>query len=119
MESKKFLFISLIGLSLDLAWQAKQEGHSIKYYLKYPDDGIGNGFFEMVKDWEKEIDWADIVVFDDVEGLGTHAKRLRAKGKLVFGGTPYTDQLEDDRAFGQDQLRELGIPILDYETFDD
>jgi len=28
------------------------------------------------------------------------------------GGTPYTDQLEDDRAFGQEELKKNGISIL-------
>jgi phosphoribosylamine---glycine ligase len=119
IKQKKFLFISGIGLSLDLAWHVKREGHHVKYFLKHDDDGIGQGFFSMVKNWEKEVAWADVVVFDDVEGMGTHAKRLRTKGKLVFGGTPYTDRLEDDRSFGQDELKLHGIPILSYQTFKD
>ena len=118
-EKKHFLFVSLIGLSLDLAWQVKKEGHDVKYFIKHPDDGIGEGFFEIVQNWETEIAWADVIVFDDVEGQGTYAKRLRAQGKLVFGGTPYTDRLEDDRAFGQDELKQRGIPILTYQTFTD
>jgi len=116
---KRFLFVSLIGLCVDLVWQVKKEGHEVKLYLQAEDDGIGDGFFEKVKDWKAEIEWADVVVFDDTLGLGAHAKRLRAQGKLVFGGTPYTDQLEDDRAFGQDELKARGIPILSYNTFTD
>jgi phosphoribosylamine--glycine ligase len=116
---KKFLFISLIGLAMDFAWQVKKEGHDVKFYLKYSDDGIGSGFFQMVDNWEKHVKWADVIVFDDVEGQGTHAKKLRAKGKLVFGGTPYTDKLEDDRSFGQDEMKQRGIPILSYQTFTD
>ena len=116
---KRFLFVSLIGLCLDFAWQVKKEGCEVKLYIKHRDDGIGEGFLETVSDWEAEVEWADIIVFDDVEGMGTYAKRLRAKGKLVFGGTPYTDRLEDDRAFGQDELKARGIPILSYSTFTD
>ena len=44
--------------------------------------------------WEKDVDWADIVVFDDVLGQGKFAQELREKGKLVIGGTEYTDKLE-------------------------
>lgn len=116
---KKFLFVSFIGLSLDLAWQVSREGHEVKYWIKYADEGIGDGFFEVVKRWEAEVEWADVIVFDDVEGMGTHAKRLRDKGKLVFGGTPYTDKLEDDRSFGQDEMKARGVPILSYKTFTD
>ena len=46
-----------------------------------------------------------MIVFDDVLGQGTQADRLRRAGKLVVGGTPYTDRLEDDRAFGQQELK--------------
>ncbi len=116
---KKFLFVSLIGLAIDVAWQVQKEGHEVKFYLKHSDDGIGDGFFKMVKNWEPEVGWADVIVFDDVEGMGAHAKRLRGKGKLVFGGTPYTDRLEDDRSFGQDEMKKLGVPILSYQTFTD
>ncbi len=114
---RKFLFVSSIGLCTDIAWQVKKEGHEVKYYIKHGDDGIGQGFFDVVDSWEPHVEWADVVFFDDVEGLGTHAKRLRTQGKLVFGGTPYTDRLEDDRAFGQDELKARGIPILSFQTF--
>ena len=119
MDKKKFLFVSLIGLCTDLAWQVSKEGHEVKLALDHDDDGIGDGFFTKVKNWKDEVDWADIVVFDDSLGHGTHAKRLRSHGKLVFGGTPYTDQLEDDRGFGQDELKKHGISILHYSTFTD
>ena len=65
---KKFLFVSLIGLAMDFAWQIKKEGHEVKFYLKHSDDGIGSGFFKMVDSWEKHVAWADVIVFDDVEG---------------------------------------------------
>ena len=39
--------------------------------MKNPDDNeVGQGFIEMVDDWEKHVDWADIIVFDDVLGQG-------------------------------------------------
>jgi phosphoribosylamine--glycine ligase len=104
---------------MDFAWQVKKEGHEVKFYLKYNDDGIGDGFFKMVDNWEAHVKWADVIVFDDVEGQGKLAQKLREKGKLVFGGTAYTDKLEDDRAFGQSEMKARGIPILSYETFTD
>ncbi len=119
MEKKKFLFVSYVGLCTDVAWQVKKEGHDVKVYIEHEDDGIGDGFFEKVKSWKEEADWADIIVFDDTLGQGAHAKRLRAAGKLVFGGTPYTDKLEDDRGFGQDELKKHGVSTLTHNTFSD
>ena len=64
------------------------------------------------------MDWADVIVFDDTLGQGEKAQTLRAKGKMVIGGTPYTDRLEDDRSFGQEELKKEGINIVTYRDFD-
>lgn len=118
MEPKNFLFVTLNCLAGDLAWQIAKEGHNVKFYTKDTDDKeVGDGFFPKVDDWEKEVEWADIIVFDDVLGQGAKAKKLRDQGKFVIGGTPYTDKLEDDRAFGQEELKKHGITIIPYKDF--
>jgi len=76
-----------------------------------------DGFVAKTDNWQADVDWADLVVFDDVLGQGTHAHRLRKTGKLVVGGTPYTDRLEDDRAFGQQELKSAGVSIIPQENF--
>jgi phosphoribosylamine--glycine ligase len=115
---KKFLFMSYDGLIGDIAWRVVLEGHEVKYYIKDQEENeVGDGFVTKVDDWKKHVDWADVVVFDDVLGHGTLAKELRDKGKLVVGGTPYTDKLEDDRAFGQEELKNAGVAILPYKQF--
>lgn len=118
-----FLFVSYDGLIGDLAWNVLKEGHEVKYAISNPADReVGAGFVPMVDDWKAEVDWADVVIFDDVLGMGTEAKKLRDAGKLVVGGTPYTDMLEDDRSFGQEELKKHGISIIPYkhfESFDD
>ncbi len=45
------------------------------------------------------------------------AEELRQQGKFVVGGTAYTDQLEDDRAFGQEELKKFGVNIIPYRDF--
>ena len=118
MDKKKFLFVSLDGLIGDIAWQVEKEGHEAKYYIKNEDNqDIADGFVPKTEDWENEIDWSDIIVFDDVLGQGKIAQQLRRSGKKVVGGTEYTDKLEDDRAFGQEELKKHGINILPYRDF--
>lgn len=118
LDKKKFLFVSLSGLIGDIAWQTKKEGHRVKYYIdEKPERQIANGFVTKTNNWENEIDWADVIVFDDVLGEGRKAKKLREQGKLVVGGTPYTDKLEDNRAFGQEEMKSHKIPILPYKEF--
>jgi phosphoribosylamine---glycine ligase len=117
-DPKKFLFISIYGYSVDLAWQVQREGHEVRYCLDDSDEReIGNGFFPKVDDWKNHCDWADVVVFDDTVGQGESAHDLRSRGKSVIGGTPYTDRLEDDRAFGQEEMKKHGISILPYQQF--
>jgi phosphoribosylamine---glycine ligase len=119
----KFLFVSLDGLIGDTAWQVRKDGHDVKYFIGNEEERqIADGFVEKSLDWRRDADWADVVVFDDVLGQGTEAHRLRQQGKLVVGGTPYTDRLEDDRAFGQQELRAAGVSIIpqrDFKSFDD
>ncbi|MBU1111647.1 MAG: phosphoribosylamine--glycine ligase, partial [Nanoarchaeota archaeon] len=118
MEPKKFLFVSYDGLISDIAWKIVQEGHNAKYYIQNPEDKeVGEGFVPMIDSWEDQVDWADVIVFDDVLGMGEMAKKLRDQGKFVIGGTPYTDKLEDDRAFGQEELKKVGVSIIPYRDF--
>jgi phosphoribosylamine--glycine ligase len=117
-KPKNFLFVSIDSLIGDIAWQVSKEGHNVKYFIECSDEKeVADGFVQKVDDWEKEAEWADIIVFDDVLGHGTKAKKMRGKGKLVVGGTPYSDKLEDDRAFGQEELKKVGVPIIPYWDF--
>lgn len=109
---KKFLIVSLESLSGDLAWQLTKEGHSVKAYIKAKSDSdVYNGFIEKVDNWESYKDWADVIIFDDVE-FGEIADKLRKSGKLVIGGSAYTDKLEIDREFGQMEIKKYDINIL-------
>lgn len=120
MEKKKFLFVSMDALISDIAWQVVKEGHEARYSIDNPvDKDIADGFVPKTDNWENEVDWADIIVFDDVLGHGEKAEKLRKAGKIVVGGTAYTDKLEDDRTFGQEELKKVGIPIIPYKEFSD
>ena len=116
---RRFLFVSEGGLIGDIAWQIQKEGHEVRYFIGDPASrDIADGFVPKVDEWESSVDWADVIVFDDTLGAGAKAQALRARGKRVIGGTPYTDRLEDDRSFGQQELKKAGINILPYWEFD-
>lgn len=120
-DAKKFLFVSFESLSGDLAWQVQKEGNEVKVYIEAESDkDVYDGFLTKVSDWEKHVEWADVIVFDDV-GFGKHADSLRKKGKLVIGGSQYTDKLEEDREFAQQEMKSLGMQVLlhwDFTDFD-
>ena len=118
--TRKFLFVSLDALIGDIAWQVCREGHDVRMYIESESErSIADGFVPKVDDWESHVDWADVIVFDDVLGQGEKAAGLRAAGKHVVGGTAYTDRLEDDRTFGQQELRKHGVSIIPFEEFSD
>ena len=119
MDKRKFLFASISGLIGDIAWEVQKEGHDVRYFIEAEGErDIADGFVPKSKDWERDAKWADIVVFDDTLGQGGKAQALRATGKPVIGGSPYTDRLEDDRSFGQEELKNAGVNIIPYEDFD-
>ena len=118
MEKKNFLFVSYDALISDVAWQVVKEGQNAKYWIRDADaKDVADGFVPKCENWEDEVDWADVIVFDDVLGMGTWAADLRKKGKRVVGGTPYSDRLEDDRTFGQEELKKHGVSIIPFQEF--
>ncbi len=118
----KFLFVTREALSVDLAWQLKKEGHEVNFFVQDASEkDVGDGFVQKVDQWEPQKDWADVIIFDDI-GFAATAEKLRAEGKFVVGGTAYTDRLEDDREFGQEELKRAGVPILpswNFTSFDE
>jgi len=122
IKKLKFLFVTHEALCVDLAWHVKKEGHDVKFCIQSKEDkDVGDGFVEKVDNWTDHQNWAEVIVFDDT-GFGEAADKLRKEGKLVVGGSVYTDKLEDDRDFGQEELKKAGINILphyDFTNFDD
>lgn len=122
-KKMKVLIVSHEALASDLAWQLTKEGHAVKFFIeekKYKE--IADGFTEKSDDWRKDVDWADLIIFDDCLGFGKEAEKLRKEGKFVVGGTSYSDSLEDEREFGQDEMKSVGIIVLphwDFTDFDD
>ncbi len=114
----RFLFISNEGLCSELARQTVLQGGEARLYIAQESiRDVADGFVSKTDDWRRELSWADVVVFDDTQGLGRMAAALRSSGKLVVGGSPYTDRLEDDRAFGQSELSGHGIPLIPQLNF--
>jgi len=85
-QSKKFLFVSDVGLIGDLAYAVRNEGNEVRYCIRSKADrDVSDGFVEKTDDWESLKDWADVIIFDDI-GFGAIAERLRKDGKAVVAG---------------------------------
>lgn len=114
---KKFLFISKWGESLDIAYAIQKEGNDVRMYIdKKSYREVGYGFVKKVNHWQDHVAWADVLIFDYV-GYGKIAADLRAQGHKVIGGTEYTDKLELDRTFGQNEMKRHKVKIWPYQEF--
>ena len=125
-DTKRFLFCSLdAALITDLAWQIHREGHDVKYYIEAEKDReIGDGFVPKTDDWRTEVEWADVIIFDDIwvgseVGTGQLAQELREEGHAVVGGSPNTDRLEEDRGYAMEILEDHGVNTIDHREFYD
>jgi phosphoribosylamine--glycine ligase len=102
--------------ALYLALQA--EGHEVRVAVSEPEArGTLAGLVPITPDWRADLAWVraapdhGIVLFESVsEGLGALQDSLRRDGFHVIGGSAYGDRLENDRAYAQQVLAELGFP---------
>ena len=117
-----------IGETCDLGslYLRLREGHDVKVAVSDPGaQGTLAGLIEKTADWREELDWlreapdGGAILFESVsEGFGTLQDDLRRDGFHVIGGSAYGDKLENDRAYAQQVLAELGFPAGHVWDFD-
>jgi phosphoribosylamine--glycine ligase len=103
------------------------EGHEVRLFVEEElAQGTLAGMVERTRDWRAELDWVreagpdGIILFEAVsEGLGELQDQLRREGLNVIGGSAVGDRLENDRAFAQQLLSDLGFPGGHVREFDD
>jgi phosphoribosylamine--glycine ligase len=102
-------------------------GHDVRISVSEPKaKGTLAGMVPRTGDWRAELEWIreagenGIILFEAVsEGLGLLQDSLRTDGFRVIGGSAFGDRLENDRAFAQRLLSELGLPIASTHEFSD
>jgi phosphoribosylamine--glycine ligase len=111
-----------IGKSCDLGalyLRLIEAGHEVKVAIADPlCHGTLAGFVERIPDWRNELDWIaaagtnGLILFENVaDGGGAIQDQLRRDGFQVIGGSAFGDRLENDRAYAQSVLADLGLPI--------
>ena len=109
-----------IGDAADLAalyLRLAAEGHQVKVYIGNPlCRGTLAGLVSQVADWQPELQWVreagrdGCILFENVgAGRGALQDRLRGEGLNVIGSSTYGARLENDRAYAQRILGELGL----------
>ena len=109
---RKILVVSNFGVSGELAKRLMAEGNQVRYYIEDEHSkDINNGLIQKLKEWRSSVPWADLVIFDDAN-FGEVCEELREDGKAVVGPSPYSDKLEMDRGFGQEEMKRAGMSVL-------
>ena len=119
-----------IGDSCDLGalyMRLLADGHEVKVFVAQPlAQGTMAGLVEHTPSWESELDWVKasgkegIILFENVaQARGELQDRLRKDGFHVIGGSGYGDRLENDRAFAQRVLADIGLQTAKVVEFND
>src|SRR5262245_4621810 len=123
----RFLGIGECADLADLYLRLVADGHEVKVFIGYPlcSDTLA-GLIERVSDWEGELDWIrtagqdGCILFENIGlGYGEIQDRLRREGLNVIGGGAYGTRLENDRAYAQRILGELGLATASIFDFSD
>jgi phosphoribosylamine--glycine ligase len=101
------------------------DGHEVKVFVAQPlAQGTMAGLVEHTSSWQNELDWVKaageegIVLFENVaQARGTLQDKLRKDGFHVVGGSAYGDRLENDRAFAQRVLADIGLQTAGVAEF--
>jgi phosphoribosylamine--glycine ligase len=101
------------------------EGHEVRVSVSWPlASETMAGLVPRVEDWRGELGWireagAESVIVFEAVGFGELQDALRREGYNVIGGSALGDRLENDRAFAQGVLADLGLPIAGCAEFSD
>src|SRR4030088_2553948 len=102
-----------------------EEGHEVKVSIGNPlCSGTLAGLVERTPDWRNELDWIraagrdGIILFENVaKNRGAVQDELRGGGFDVIGGSAYGDRLENDRAYAQRVLADIGLQTANVVGF--
>ena len=92
----KVLLMSQNGKGLGIAHQLVKEGHTVRAFLRNPDDkSSGLGWLERVDSWRPVLDDTELVLIDG-PGFGSLEKTFRRFGRPFLGGFEIEDLLANN-----------------------
>jgi phosphoribosylamine--glycine ligase len=114
----KFLLYSVAGEGAQVAKRIELEGNEVGMFIKDKIyKSVFSGLLTLVEP-EAFIDKDTTIIFD-LSGNGPYADTLKRKGHFVYGASAFADDLEHDREFGFEAMRNAGIRVPNYEEFND
>lgn len=107
----------------DLYRQLQAAGHEVRVHVDDPDcHRTLDGLVTRVADWHGHLDWlreagSDGIALFETAHHGPVQDGLRRDGFNVIGGSAFGDRLENDRAFGQQWMRAVGMQTAGSHEF--
>lgn len=108
----------------DLYRRLGEEGHEVRVHVACAEShGVMAGLVTRCEDWHAQLDWIrgadkDGVIVFETACHGEVQDQLRRDGFQVIGGSAWGDKLESDRAYGQQVMRDAGLPTALTEAFE-
>lgn len=106
----------------DMHWRIASRGHEVRVFVEEEAHGIYAGMLTRSENWKRELPWIreagdeGIIVFESA-AKGPLQDELRREGFKVVGGSAGGDRLENDRAWGQEMMRQSGMRTAATWTF--
>ena len=126
MQNMRFLGIGDYCDLSSLYLRLLEEGHEVKIHISNPlcVETLA-GLVTHTPDWRDELAWLreagdqGVAIFENAaERRGLLQEQLRRDGIHVIGGSAYGDRLENDRAFAQQVLQDLGFSTCGVHEFE-
>jgi len=109
----------------DMYLRLQSAGHEVRVHAADSEaHDVMRGMLRFTEDWRHELDWVrqagnDGAILIETASLGEVQDELRRDGFHVIGGSTLGDRLENDRAYGQSVLRDLGLRTARSREFTD
>lgn len=116
------LLIDAGGVCLDFALRCMDHGHTVRAYIRNNKDGsrsqVGDGgLLNRVSDWERHMNWADLIICTDNTYYIHQLERYRDKGYPIIGPSIDTNRWEQDREHGAEVMERAGIKTIPSQKF--
>ena len=111
----EFFIYSECGDGAFLARRLISEGHRTRLYVKDPKaKNVYRGLVALAASPNPST--REICIFDMVK-YGAYADQLRRRGHKVIGASRFADQIEIDRTYGSQVMKDIGIKIPETVSF--